>query len=183
MTEEFSDQELLEKFREEGSRHYAFNLLVKKYQQRLYWHIRRIVIDHEDSNDIIQNVFIKVWKALDGFRSDSQLYTWLYRIATNESITFLNSKKKRFTISLGDVEHELADKMISDPLFTGDKIQLKLQQAILTLPPQQRLVFNMKYFDGLKYEEIAEILNTSVGGLKANYHHAVKKIEKYITGS
>ncbi|MBK9413014.1 MAG: sigma-70 family RNA polymerase sigma factor [Bacteroidetes bacterium] len=183
MTEEFSDQELLEKFREEGSRHYAFNLLVKKYQQRLYWHIRRIVIDHEDTNDIIQNVFIKVWKALDGFRSDSQLYTWLYRIATNESITFLNSKKKRFAISLDDVEHELADKMISDPLFTGDKIQLKLQQAILTLPPQQRLVFNMKYFDGLKYEEIAEILNTSVGGLKANYHHAVKKIEKYITGS
>jgi RNA polymerase sigma factor (sigma-70 family) len=115
MTEEFSDQELLEKFREEGSRHYAFNLLVKKYQQRLYWHIRRIVIDHEDSNDIIQNVFIKVWKSLDGFRSDSQLYTWLYRIATNESITFLNSKKKRFTISLDDVEHELADKMISDP--------------------------------------------------------------------
>ncbi len=182
MTEQFSDQELLQKFREEGSRHYAFNLLVKKYQQRLYWHIRRIVIDHEDSNDIIQNVFIKVWKSLDGFRSDSQLYTWLYRIATNESITFLNSKKKRFTISLDDVEHELADQLISDPLFTGDKIQLKLQQAILTLPPQQRLVFNMKYFDGLKYEEIAEILNTSVGGLKANYHHAVKKIEKYVTG-
>ena len=183
MTEEFSDQELLEKFREEGSRHYAFNLLVKKYQQRLYWHIRRIVIDHDDSNDIIQNVFIKVWKALDGFRNDSQLYTWLYRIATNESITFLNSKKKRFTISFDDVEHELSDHLASDPLFTGDKIQLKLQQAILTLPPQQRLVFNMKYFDGLKYEQIAEILNTSVGGLKANYHHALKKIEKYILGS
>ncbi len=183
MTEEFSDQELLEKFREEGSKHYAFNLLMKKYQQRLYWHIRRIVIDHDDSNDIIQNVFIKVWKALDGFRSDSQLYTWLYRIATNESITFLNSKKKRFTISFDDVEHELADHLASDPLFTGDKIQLKLQQAILTLPPQQRLVFNMKYFDGMKYEQIAEILNTSVGGLKANYHHAVKKIEKYILGS
>ncbi len=182
MTEQFSDQELLEKFREEGSRHYAFNLLVKKYQQRLYWHIRRIVIDHEDSNDIIQNVFIKVWKALDGFRNDSQLYTWLYRIATNESITFLNQKKKRFTISFNEVEHQLAEQLVSDPLFSGDKIQLKLQQAILTLPPQQRLVFNMKYFDGLKYEEIAEILNTSVGGLKANYHHAVKKIEKYITG-
>ena len=183
MTEEFSDQELLEKFREEGSRHYAFNLLVKKYQQRLYWHIRRIVIDHDDSNDIIQNVFIKVWKALDGFRNDSQLYTWLYRTATNESITFLNSKKKRFTISFDDVEHELSHHLASDPLFTGDKIQLKLQQAILSLPPQQRLVFNMKYFDGLKYEQIAEILNTSVGGLKANYHHAVKKIEKYILGS
>ena len=183
MAEQFSDQELLEKFREEGSKHYAFNLLVRKYQQRLYWHIRRIVLDHEDSNDIIQNVFIKVWNALDGFRNDSQLYTWLYRIATNESITFLNKKKKRFTISLDDVGYEMAEKLTSDPLFTGDKIQLKLQQALLTLPPQQRLVFNMKYFDGLKYEEIAEILNLSVGGLKANYHHAVKKIEKYILGS
>jgi RNA polymerase sigma-70 factor (ECF subfamily) len=131
----------------------------------------------------MQNVFIKVWKALDNFRSDSQLYTWLYRIATNESITFLNAKKKRFTISFDDVENELADKLVTDPLFTGDKIQLKLQQAVLKLPPQQRLVFNMKYFDGLKYEEISEILNVSVGGLKASYHHAVKKIEKFVTGN
>ncbi|MBL0103806.1 MAG: sigma-70 family RNA polymerase sigma factor [Bacteroidetes bacterium] len=183
MTEEFSDNELLEKFRQEDTRHYAFNLLVRKYQQRLYWHVRRMVVDHDDANDIMQNVFIKVWKALDNFRSDSQLYTWLYRIATNESITFLNSKKKRFTISFDDVENELADKLITDPLFTGDKIQLKLQQAVLRLPPQQRLVFNMKYFDGLKYEEISEILNVSVGGLKASYHHAVKKIENFITGN
>lgn len=182
MADDFSDQELLEKFNDEGTKHYAFNLLVKKYQQRLYWHVRRIVIDHEDANDVIQNVFIKVWKALGNFRNDSQLFTWLYRIATNESITFLNSKKKRFTISFSDVENELSEKLVSDPLFNGDHIQLKLQQALLTLPPQQRLVFNMKYFDGLKYEEIAEILNTSVGGLKANYHHAVKKIEKYIYG-
>ena len=183
MTEEFSDNELLEKFRQEDTRHYAFNLLVRKYQQRLYWHVRRMVVDHDDANDIMQNVFIKVWKALDNFRSDSQLYTWLYRIATNESITFLNSKKKRFTISFDDVENELADKLITDPLFTSDKIQLKLQQAVLRLPPQQRLVFNMKYFDGLKYEEISEILNVSVGGLKASYHHAVKKIENFITGN
>jgi RNA polymerase sigma-70 factor (ECF subfamily) len=183
MTEEFSDNELLEKFRQEDTRHYAFNLLVRKYQQRLYWHVRRMVMDHDDSNDIMQNVFIKVWKSLDNFRSDSQLYTWLYRIATNESITFLNSKKKRFAISFDDVENELSDKLITDPLFTGDKIQLKLQQAVLRLPPQQRLVFNMKYYDGLKYEEISEILNVSVGGLKASYHHAVKKIENFITGN
>ncbi|MFN8164816.1 MAG: sigma-70 family RNA polymerase sigma factor [Bacteroidia bacterium] len=183
MTEEFSDAELLEKFRNSDTRHYAFNLLVKKYQQRLYWHVRRMVIDHDDSNDIMQNVFIKVWKALDNFRSDSQLYTWLYRIATNESITFLNSKKKRFSLSFDQVENELGDKLITDPLFTGDKIQMKLQQAVLKLPPQQRLVFNMKYFDGLKYEEISEILNVSVGGLKASYHHAVKKIEKFLTGN
>lgn len=183
MAEELSDQELLEKFNDEGSKHYAFNLLVKKYQQRVYWHIRRIVIDHDDANDVVQNVFIKVWKSLANFRNDSQLFTWLYRIATNEAITFLNSKKKRFTIPFSDVEHELSEKLVSDPLFTGDKIELKLQQAILKLPPQQRIVFNMKYFDGLKYEEIAKILKISVGGLKANYHHAVKKIEKFLYGN
>ena len=183
MVEDFSDEELLQKYRDEGTRHYAFNLLVNKYQKKLYWHVRRIVIDHDDANDVIQNDFIKVWKGLENFRSDSQLFTWLYRIATNESITFLNSKRKRFFISFNDVENELSEKLISDPLFSGDKIQLKLQQAILKLPPQQRLVFNMKYFEGLKYEEMAVILNLSVGGLKANYHHAVKKIEKYLTGN
>jgi RNA polymerase sigma factor (sigma-70 family) len=179
---EYSDEELLEQFRKEETRHYAFNLIVRKHQQRLYWHVRRIVIDHDDANDVIQNVFIKVWKSLDGFRADSQLYTWLYRIATNESITFLNAKKKRFAFSLDGVEHELSNHLTNDVYFSGDKIQMKLQQAVLKLPTQQRLIFNMKYFDGLKYEEIAEILNLSVGGLKASYHHAVKKIEKYITG-
>lgn len=174
------DAELLEKFRQPDQRHYAFNLLVRKYQSRLYWHIRRILLDHDDTNDVIQNVFIKVWQNLDSFRSDSQLYTWLYRIASNESITFLNKKKKRYFISFSSLETEMADKLEHDPLFTGDKIQLKLQKAILCLPPQQRLVFNMKYYDNMKYEEISEVLGVSVGGLKASYHHAVKKIEKYL---
>ena len=171
-----SDKELLENFRSEETKSYAFNLIMRKYQQRLYWHIRRIVIDHEDANDIVQNVFIKVWKSLDKFREDSQLYTWLYRIATNESISFLNSKKRRFFIPIVDVEHELASNLSSDSNFTGDKIMMKLQQAVLKLPTQQRIIFNMKYFDGLKYEEIAAILNLTTGALKASYHHAVKKI-------
>ncbi|MCX6292127.1 MAG: sigma-70 family RNA polymerase sigma factor [Bacteroidetes bacterium] len=177
---EYTDHELLEQFKSEDTRHYAFNLLVRKYQQRLYWHVRKIVIDHDDANDVIQNTFIKVWKALDGFREDSQLYTWLYRIATNESITFLNQKKKRFLIRFSDVEHELSGHLTNDVYFSGDRIQLKLQQAVLKLPTQQRIIFNMKYFDGMKYEEIAAILNLTTGALKASYHHAVKKIEKYI---
>jgi RNA polymerase sigma-70 factor (ECF subfamily) len=177
---EYTDQELLEQFRIEESRSYAFNLLMRKYQQRLYWHVRKIVIDHDDANDVIQNAFIKIWKSLDGFREDSQLYTWLYRIATNESLTFLKQKKKRFFIPFGDVEHELASYLTHDVYFSGDRIQLKLQQAILKLPTQQRIIFNMKYFDGMKYEEIAHVLNLSVGALKASYHHAVKKIEKFM---
>ena len=177
---EIEDKELLEQFRKPESKSYAFNLLMRKYQQRIYWHTRRIVIDHDDANDIVQNVFIKVWKSLDKFREDSQLYTWLYRIATNESISFLNSKKKRFFIPIIDVEHELSNNLSSDGNFTGDKIMMKLQQAVLKLPTQQRIIFNMKYFDGLKYEEIAAILNLTTGALKASYHHAVKKIEKQL---
>lgn len=178
---EYSDKELFEKFLDEKTRHYAFNLLVNQFQQRLYWHIRRILLDHDDTNDVIQNVFIKVWKNFENFRQDSQLYTWLYRIATNESLTFLKQKKRRAFVSFSDVEYEMADSLNNDPLFTGDKIQLKLQQAILKLPPQQRIVFNMKYFDAMKYEEISEILGVTVGALKATYHHAVKKISKYVS--
>jgi RNA polymerase sigma-70 factor (ECF subfamily) len=178
---EFTDTELLEKFRKEETKHYAFNLLVKQYQQKVYWHIRRILIDHEDSNDVVQNVFIKVWKGLDNFREDSKLFTWIYRIATNEAISFLNQKKKRFFIPLVDVEHQLSASLDNDVLYSGDKIRKILQQAILTLPTQQRIVFNMKYYEELKYEEISEILGVTVGALKASYHHAVKKIEKYVT--
>jgi RNA polymerase sigma-70 factor (ECF subfamily) len=153
---------------------------MKKYQKRVYMHIRRLLIDHDDTDDVLQNTFIKVWKNLEGFNRDSQLFTWIYRIATNESITFLNKKKRRFFIPIINVEHELISKLESDVNFSGDKIQLKLQKAILTLPEKQRVVFNMKYYDELKYEEIAEITGTSVGALKASYHHAVKKIEDYV---
>jgi RNA polymerase sigma factor (sigma-70 family) len=176
------DQELLEKFRQEDTRNYAFNMLVREYQKRLYWHIRKILIDHDDTNDVLQNVFVKIWRNLEGFKGESQLYTWLYRIATNESITFLNQKKKRAGIPLDEASAFLGTSLQSDTYFKGDEIQAKLQKAILTLPDKQRIVFNMKYFDHLKYEEMSVILETSVGALKASYHHAVKKIESYLTG-
>ncbi|MDD4383840.1 MAG: RNA polymerase sigma factor [Bacteroidales bacterium] len=175
---QMSDKELLCMFRKENTRSYAFNLIVRKYQERLYWHIRKIVVSHDDTDDVIQNTFLKVWNALDGFREDSQLFTWLYRIATNEALTFLKKKRSRFFVPLADVEQQLISTLESSPLLNGDEIKVKLQKAILKLPEKQRLVFNMKYFDELKYEEISGILGTSVGALKASFHHAVKKIEK-----
>nr|WP_036679111.1 RNA polymerase sigma factor [Daejeonella oryzae] len=176
------DSEILEKFAQEKTREEAFNLLLNKYQQKIYWHIRRLVINHDDADDLVQDVFIKVWKNLANFRNDSQLYTWLYRIASNESITFLNRKKLKNNISL-DLDQDglnLADTLADSSYFDGDKAQMKLQKALLTLPQKQRLVFNMKYFDDLKYEEISSILGTSVGALKASFHLAVKKIEHYL---
>ena len=177
------DSEILQKFADPKTRSEAFNLLLKKYQQKIYWHIRRLVINHDDADDLIQEVFIKVWKNLADFRSDSQLYTWLYRIATNESISFLNRKKLKNNISLDEVGYELAESLADSTYFDGDQAQIKLQKALLTLPEKQRLVFNMKYFDDLKYEEISAILGTSVGGLKASYHLAVKKVEHYLLNS
>jgi len=179
---EYTDNELLLQFRDEQTRNFAFNQLVRKYQERLYYHVRKIVIDHDDAHDVIQNVFIKVWKHLDNFKEESGLYTWLYRIATNEALTFLRKKKKNIFVRMDDVMHEMSDSLSHDPLFSGDGIQRKLQEAILKLPEQQRIVFNMKYFEEMKYEEISEILGISVGGLKASFHHAVKKIEKFIKG-
>jgi RNA polymerase sigma factor (sigma-70 family) len=178
------DSEILKKFAEENTRDEAFRLLLSKYQQKIYWHIRRMVIDHDDTDDLVQDVFIKVWKSLANFRSDSQLYTWLYRIATNESITFLNRKKIRNSVSLDDsAGKDLIETLAESPYFDGDKAQMKLQKALLTLPEKQRLVFNMKYFDDLKYDEISEILGTSVGALKASFHIAVKKIEHILLNS
>lgn len=178
--DEYSDKELLDRFKVEATRNEAFNLIVKKYQKKVYWHIRRIVIDHDDANDVVQNVFIKVWKHLDNFHEDSKLFTWLYRISTNESITFINQKKGKFFVPLGDVEYKLERTLEDDPYFNGNEIQLKLQKAILLLPEKQRIVFNMKYYDEMKYEQMSEILETSVGALKASFHHAVKKIEDYL---
>lgn len=179
---DIEDSEILAKFAAEASRNEAFNLLLTKYQQKIYWHIRRLVINHDDADDLVQDVFIKVWKNLANFRNDSQLYTWLYRIASNESITFLNRKKLKNNISL-DLEQDglnLSETLADTHYFDGDKAQMKLQKALLTLPDKQRLVFNMKYFDDLKYREISEILGTSEGALKASFHLAVKKIEHYL---
>ena len=180
MSVQVDDAEILRKFQDEKTRNEAFNLLLKKYQQKLYWHIRRMVVDHDDADDLIQDTFIKVWKNLPGFRSDAQLYTWMYRIATNECITFLNKKKQKNNIPLDDVAYELADTLADSTYFNGDAAQLKLQQAILTLPEKQRLVFNMKYYDDMKYEEMSDVLGTSVGALKASFHLAVKKIESFL---
>lgn len=176
----YPDEKLLALFRQSESRNYAFNLMVRKYQQRVYWHVKRLVIDHDDTNDIVQEIFIKAWGGLDQFRADSGLFTWLYRIATNESLSFLRKKQRRIFLPWQDVEPSLAASLQADPYFKGDDIQKKLQLAILTLPDKQRVVFNMRYFDELKYEEMSKILETSEGALKASYHHAVKKIEKYL---
>lgn len=175
------DKELLLKIRNPETRSYGFNLLVRQYQQRVYWHVRKMVIDHDDSDDLTQEIFIKVHKYIDGFREDSQLFTWIYRIATNECLSFLNKKKRRFFLPIEDITEQLASKV--DASFTdldGDDIQKKLQKAILKLPDKQRLVFNMKYFDDMPYEQMAEITKTSVGALKASFHHAVKKLEGFL---
>lgn len=140
-----------------------------------------MVIDHDDADDLTQEVFIKIHKNIGGFREDSQLYTWIYRITTNECLTFLQKKKRRFFLPIGDVTKELSEKLDNSSNVSGDEIQLKLQKALLQLPDKQRLVFNMKYFDDMSYEDISEITNTSVGALKASYHHAVKKIEEFLS--
>lgn len=158
----------------------AFEVLVNTYKERLYWHIRRIVINHDDADDVLQNTFIKVYRNIDGFKGNSKLYSWMYRIATNESLTFLNQKSKKLGVTNEEYQESLVENLESDVYFEGDAIQLKLQQALATLPEKQRLVFNMKYFEEMKYEEISEVLETSVGGLKASYHLAVKKLEAYL---
>ncbi|SDR82280.1 RNA polymerase sigma-70 factor, ECF subfamily [Polaribacter sp. KT25b] len=158
----------------------AFRVLITQYKERLYWHIRKIVISHDDADDVLQNTFIKIFKNIDKFNEQSKLYSWMYRIATNEAITFINKRAKDRSVDISDYQHQLASTLESDVYFSGDEIKVILQKAIATLPQKQQLVFNMKYFDELKYNEISEILETSVGALKASYFHAVKKIENYI---
>jgi len=177
----YSDDELLKRFKESENPGYAFDLIVRKYQEQVYWHIRRLVICHEDASDLAQDVFVKAWKALPDFRADSGLFTWLYRIATNEALSFLKRKKMRYFLPMVDIEQQLSDSLETDAYFTGSEIEKKIQQAILTLPEKQRVVFNLRYYDEMKYEEMSKILGTSEGALKASYHHAVKKIEKIMT--
>lgn len=174
------DRELIAELKQENTRDLAFHTLVQTYQERLYWHIRKIVMNHDDTDDILQNTFLKAWRSIEKFREESSIFTWLYRIATNESITFLNSNKRRNMLLMSEENEYLMSNLTSDPYFNGDEIQLKLQKAILRLPEKQRIVFNMKYFDDLKYEEMSKVLDTSVGALKASYHHAAKKIEEYL---
>ncbi len=180
MAEDIDDVSLVKQFKLPESRDTAFTSIVKKYQQKLYWHVRRMVVDHDDANDVIQNVFIKVWKGLDGFREDSTLYTWLYRIATNESLTFLEQKKRKGTVSLSDNEADLSETVRADKDFDASKLEWKLQLAIQQLPEKQRAVFHLRYYDEMPYAEMSTVLDTSEGALKASYHIAVKKIEEFI---
>ncbi len=173
------DSELLLAFQNEATKESAFGLILKKYQERLYWHIRRLVVTHEDTDDVLQNMFIKVWKGLHNFREDSQLYTWLYRIATNESLTFLEQQKKRSSLSLSEMEESLGNRIKADENFDASKLEWRLQVAIQQLPERQRLVFNLRYYDEMPYQEMSKMLETSEGALKASYHHAAKKIEEY----
>ena len=177
MTDEVT---LIKQLKDTKSKESAFRELISQYKERLYWHIRKIVISHDDADDVLQNTFIKVFKNIDKFKGDSKLYSWMYRIATNESVTFINKRAKERNVDISEIHSELAATLQSDVYFSGDEIQLILQKAIATLPTKQQLVFNMKYFDELKYSQISEILTTSVGALKASYFHAVKKIEKYV---
>jgi RNA polymerase sigma-70 factor (ECF subfamily) len=178
---EYSDEELVKLFHDDAKKHYAFNLLVNKYREKIYFFVRRMVISHDDADDVVQNIFIKVWNNLDTFREDSKLFTWLYRIAVNESLSFLKKKQVRSFISFSSPEAARLNSLQDDNYFNGTEIQKRLREAITKLPNKQQAVFNMRYYDDLSYEQMSEIVGTSIGALKASYHFAVKKIEKSIT--
>jgi RNA polymerase sigma-70 factor (ECF subfamily) len=178
--EHLSDNKILELCLDKESQSYGFNLLVRKYQKRLYFHIRKMVLIHDDADDVLQQTFIKAWKSITLFRGESKLYTWLYRIASNACLDFLKDKKKRSTANIDEISEQYLNGLEEDPLYTADDMEKEFQKALLTLPYKQRLVFNLKYFEELKYDEISEITGTSVGALKASYHHAVEKIKAFI---
>jgi RNA polymerase sigma-70 factor (ECF subfamily) len=175
-----AEETLVHQLKQKDTQAKAFEVLINTYKERLYWHIRRIVLNHDDADDVLQNTFIKVFRNIEKFKGDSKLYSWLYRIATNESLSFLKTKSRKLGVANEALHERMANNLQADVYFEGSEIQLKLQQAIATLPEKQKLVFNMKYFEELKYEEISEILETSVGGLKASYHLAVKKLESFL---
>ena len=171
------EKALYKQLHDASTKEAAFTRLVREYQEPLYWQIRRMVLSHDDADDVLQNTFIKAWSAIDSFRGESRLQTWLFRIAINESLNFLSKKKQ--TVSLDQTAGSMADMLASDSYFDGDEVQQQFQKAICTLPEKQRLVFNLKYFDEMKYEDMSTLLGTSIGALKASYHHAVKKISSF----
>ncbi|MCM4166402.1 RNA polymerase subunit sigma-70 [Arenibacter sp. H213] len=175
-----AEEVLVLQLKQKNSQAKAFEILVDAYKVRLYWHIRRIVLDHDDTDDVLQNTFIKVFRNIDGFKGESKLYSWMYRIATNEALSFLKLKSQKLKINDEQLMSDKLANLKADVYFEGDDIQLKLQQAIAVLPEKQKLIFNMKYFQEMKYSEISEILETSVGGLKASYHLATKKVEAFL---
>ena len=174
------EKELVQQLKNSKTQERAFRELMSLYKKRLYWHIRKIVLSHDDADDVLQNTFIKVFKNIHSFKEDSKLYSWMFRIATNESITFINKKAKTKNVDISELQHTMVDSLSNDIYYTGDEIQTILQKAIISLPRKQQLVFKMKYFDEMKYADMSEILETSVGALKASYFHATKKIEEFI---
>ncbi|MDR1814370.1 MAG: sigma-70 family RNA polymerase sigma factor [Tannerella sp.] len=179
--QQFNEEELMIQLRDPSKQRDAFTRVVNLFSEKLYWQIRKMVLDHEDANDILQNTFLKAWTNLDGFRGESKISTWMHKIAVNECITFLNKQRSMNNVPLDDTDVYLLDTLRADDYFDGDELDMKLQKAVLSLPEKQRIVFNMKYYDDMKYEDMSEVLGTSVGALKASYHHAVKKIEAFLT--
>lgn len=173
-----NETRIITQLKDESQKETAFNTLVHEYQEVLYWQIRRLVLSHDDADDVLQNTFIKTWMALDEFRAESKISTWLFRIAINESLSFLEKKKKNASLSSDAIE-DLASQLMSDPYFDGDETQALFQKAIAQLPEKQKVVFNLKYFQEMKYEDMSQMLGTSIGALKASYHHAVKKITDF----
>jgi RNA polymerase sigma-70 factor (ECF subfamily) len=180
MSSSYNEQEVLNLLQNESTQRQGFEQVVRQYSEQLYWQIRRMVLSHEDANDLLQNTFMKAWANIEYFRGDAKLSTWLYRIALNECLTFLNKQRAAATVSIDDQAANALQGLESDSYFSGEKAQQTLQQALLTLPDKQRMVFNLKYYQEMKYEEMSEVFGTSVGALKASYHHAVKKIEKFL---
>lgn len=180
MNPSYNEQDVLSLLQNPETQRQGFEQIVRQYSEQLYWQIRRLVFSHDDANDLLQNTFVKAWINIDYFRAEAKLSTWLYRIALNECLSFLNRQRAQSTVSLDDPESAMVERLESDPYFSGDRLQLVLQKALLSLPEKQRMVFNLKYYQEMKYEEMSEIFGTSVGALKASYHHAVKKIEKFL---
>ena len=176
----YDENTIIEQLHNPQTQRAAFETVVNQYSEQLYWQIRRMVLSHDDANDLLQNTFVKAWINIDYFRAEAKLSTWLYRIALNECLTFLNKQRAEAKVSLDDPESDMVQRLESDPYFSGDRLQLTLQKALMALPEKQRMVFNLKYYQEMKYEEMSEIFGTSVGALKASYHHAVKKIERFL---
>lgn len=182
MNPSYNEHAVLALLQDKSTQKRGFEMIVSQYGEQLYWQIRRMVLSHEDANDLLQNTFLKAWTSIDYFRAEARLSTWLYRIALNECLTFLNKQRATTTLSLDDPEADMLHRLEGDPYFSGDKAEKLLQEALLALPEKQRMVFNLKYYQEMKYEEMSDIFGTSVGALKASYHHAVKKIEKFLDG-
>lgn len=178
----YNEREVIKLLQDENTQKQGFEMIVAEYGGQLYWQIRRMVLSHDDANDVLQNTFVKAWLHIDYFRAEAKLSTWLYRIALNECITFLNKQRALNTVTIDDPEADVIQRLEGDSFFSGDRAQLLLQKALLELPEKQRMVFNLRYYQEMKYEEMSEIFGTSVGALKASYHHAVKKIEKFLEG-